>query len=110
MLDLLGPCAVDVVSHIGLPQLAGRSGWPLLHILQLVRGVQGVVLLTLAVKLNALGLPASNVASHEVGLRLVEADVQVARARTLDVPVLVGKLRLVHFARSMELGRGAFAQ
>ena len=49
-----------------------------------------------------------DVASLEVSLVLVETDMEGARTRSIDVPVRIDELRLVHLLGAVQFGRSTY--
>lgn len=97
-----GPCLVDVVDFHGVSEELGRRGWPDFNLWQVVIWVQRIVSLSFRLELDNLRCSSTNVICLKVRLFLVEADVEGARARSVDVPVLVHELGLVHLLRAVQ--------
>ncbi len=94
-----------MVSH----KLRRRNG-ALLDLLKRVLGVQRVIRLSRTIELDALWHGSLNIIRLIVVLRLVQADVQIAGPRPLDIPVLVSELRFLHLLRPMQLRRRPYTQ
>ena len=103
----LGPGLVDIVDVHGVADVLGWRGLANLDLGQVVGGIQRIVTLSVRLELDDLGGGAADVVRLQVGLLLVEADVEGAGARPVDVPVRVDELRLVDLLGAVQLGSSA---
>ena len=95
--------------HLVSDELVGR--WCLiLGLLQIIPRIERVLRLTLGRELDALRNCPLDVVHLHLIVWLVQANVQLARVRSLDVSVRQVPLRLVglHDTVAMELGHGTF--
>ena len=103
----LGPRLVDIVDVHGVADVLRGCGLANLNLGQVVGGIQRIVTLSLRLELDDLRGGTADVVRLQVGLPLVEADVEGSGARPVDVPVCVDELRLVDLLGAVELGSSA---
>ena len=84
---------------------------------QVILRIQRIATLTLGVDSATAGQSAKktwlgslNILTLKVSLRLVETNVQLSWARSLNVPVLVGKFRFFYSFGAMKLGRSTYSE
>ena len=100
---------IDVINDHSITNELRRSGRAHFHLRQIVDGVEWVITLTRRLELNNLRGSSLNVISPQVCLILVEADMEGARTRPVNVPVGVDILSFVNFLRSVKFGNGAYS-
>lgn len=92
---------VNVVNSHSVADKLWWGGWALLNLRNPIGGIQRVIALPLRLELNDLGLGSVKVLSLEISLVLDESNMQCARARPIDIPVLIRELWLVHLLGAM---------
>ena len=100
----LGLALVDIVDVHGVANELGRGDRAYLNFRKLVAGVQRVVALTRGLELVNVGLGTLDVGRPEVGLLLVEADVEGTGARSVNVPIAVRKLLFLRLLGAVQFG------
>ena len=100
----LRPALVDIVDGHCVANEFGGSSWAHLHLRNHVRGIQRVISLPLRLELDDLGLGTLQILRPQIGLLLNKADMEGARARSVNIPVRVGELLLVNLFRAVKLG------
>ena len=92
---------VNVIDRHGVADELGWGGWTLLHLRNPIGGIQGVIALSLGLELDDLGLGPVKVLSPEISLFLDKSNVQRAGARSINIPVRIRELLLVHLLGAM---------
>jgi hypothetical protein len=103
-----GPAPVDVVDVHGIADELRRGSRTHLNLGNVVLWVQRVVALPLRLEFDDLRGCSVDITRRQVGLVLVETNVEGARARTVNVPVLVRELLLLDLLASVKLGGSTF--
>ena len=102
--------SVNIINRHGITDELGRGCRADFDFSQLIVGVQWVISLPLGLELNDLRSGARDILSCQVGLILVEVNMECSRARSVNIPVWISELLFLGLFGAMEFGYGTYAR